>query len=41
MRKVLAYGPAVVVSMVLTFAVGAVLPATVGLALSWVAWPTW
>ena len=33
MRKVLAYGPAVVGSMVLTFVVGAVLPATVGLAL--------
>ncbi len=33
MRKVLAYGPAVVVSMVLTFVVGAVLPPTVGLAL--------
>ena len=32
-RKVLAYGPAVVVSMMLTFVVGAVLPATVGLAL--------
>lgn len=32
MRKVLAYAPAVVVSMVLTFVVGAVLPATVGLA---------
>ncbi len=31
-RKVLAYGPAVVVSMVLTVVVGAVLPATVGLA---------
>jgi hypothetical protein len=34
-RKVLAYGPAVAVSMVLTFMVGAVLPATVGLALFW------
>ncbi len=33
MRKVLAYGPPVVVSMVLTFVEGAVLPATVGLAL--------
>lgn len=33
MRKVLAYAPAVVVSMVLTSVVGAVLPATVGLAL--------
>jgi len=33
MRKLLAYGPAVVVSMVLTFLVGAVLPATVGLVL--------
>jgi hypothetical protein len=33
MRKVLAHGPAVVVSMVLTFVVGTVLPATVGLAL--------
>lgn len=32
-RKVLAFGPAVVVSMVLTFMVGAVLPAPVGLAL--------
>ncbi|WP_457255979.1 hypothetical protein [Pedococcus sp. P5_B7] len=32
-RKVLAYGPAVVVSMMLTFVVGAALPATVGLAL--------
>lgn len=32
-RKVLAYGPAVVVSIVLTFVVGAVLPATVALAL--------
>lgn len=32
-RKVLAYGPAVLVSMVLTVVVGAVLPATVGLAL--------
>ena len=32
-RKVLAYGPAVVVSMVLTVVVAAVLPATVGLAL--------
>ncbi|HET7477123.1 MAG TPA: hypothetical protein VFJ97_14015 [Dermatophilaceae bacterium] len=31
-RKVLAYGPAVLVSMVLTFVVGAVLPAAVGLA---------
>jgi hypothetical protein len=33
MRKVLAYGPPVVVSMVLTFVVGTVLSATVGLAL--------
>ncbi|NNM47822.1 hypothetical protein [Knoellia koreensis] len=33
MRKVLAYGPAVVVSTVLTFTVGAVLPATLGLAM--------
>lgn len=32
-RKVLAYGPAVLVSTVLTFIVGAVMPATVGLAL--------
>ncbi|WP_157598497.1 hypothetical protein [Phycicoccus sp. Root101] len=32
MRKVGAYGPAVVVSMLLAFVVGAVLPATVGLA---------
>ena len=32
-RKVLAYGPAVVVSMGVTLLVGAVLPATVGLAL--------
>lgn len=32
-RKVLAYGPAVVVSMGVTLVVGAVLPATVGLAL--------
>ncbi|WP_270889690.1 hypothetical protein [Pedococcus sp. 5OH_020] len=32
-RKVLAYGPAVAVSMMLTFMVGAVLPATVGLSL--------
>jgi hypothetical protein len=32
MRKVLAYGPAVVVSTVLTFVVGAALPATVGVA---------
>ncbi len=33
MRKVLAYGPPVAVSTVLTFVVGAVLPATLGLAL--------